>query len=130
MVSFGVISPSSAFLSQLSQPSLRSSAGLSQNDAQPCIREGLRKSAQPLNLNVGHLDFRSEVELSHKLLLVDFENVQQVDLSRLENNFHVVIFVVALVAVCGNFSAASGRGSPFHSLGFPYLIGGWYTDNR
>ncbi|MBK9160151.1 MAG: hypothetical protein IPM27_01025 [Nitrosomonadales bacterium] len=24
---------------------------------------------------------------------------------------------MALVAVCGNFSAASGRGSPFHSLG-------------
>ena len=31
--------------------------------------------------------------MSHKLLLVDFENVQQVDLSRLEDNFHVVIFV-------------------------------------
>jgi len=31
--------------------------------------------------------------MSHKLLLVDFENVQQVDLSRLGDNFHVVIFV-------------------------------------
>jgi len=31
--------------------------------------------------------------LTHKLLLVDFENVQQVDLSQLEDNFHVVIFV-------------------------------------
>jgi hypothetical protein len=28
-------------------------------------------------------------------LLIDFENVQQVDLSRLESNFHVVIFVGA-----------------------------------
>lgn len=31
--------------------------------------------------------------MSHKLLLVDFENVQQIDLSRLEQNFQVVIFV-------------------------------------
>lgn len=31
--------------------------------------------------------------MSHKSLLVDFENVQQVDLSRLDDNFHVVIFV-------------------------------------
>lgn len=31
--------------------------------------------------------------MSHKLLLVDYENVQQVDLSRLGENFHVVIFV-------------------------------------
>ena len=31
--------------------------------------------------------------MSHKLLLVDFENVQQVDLSRLDDNIHVVIFV-------------------------------------
>lgn len=31
--------------------------------------------------------------MSHKLLLVDFENVQQVDLSRLDDHFHVVIFV-------------------------------------
>jgi len=31
--------------------------------------------------------------LTHKLLLVDFENVQQVDLSRLDDNFHIVIFV-------------------------------------
>lgn len=31
--------------------------------------------------------------MNHKLLLVDFENVQQIDLSRLDNNFHVVIFV-------------------------------------
>ena len=31
--------------------------------------------------------------MTHKLLLVDFENVQQVDLSRLGDNFHVVIFV-------------------------------------
>ncbi len=31
--------------------------------------------------------------MSHKLLLVDFENVQQIDLSRLEQNFHVIIFV-------------------------------------
>lgn len=33
--------------------------------------------------------------MSHKLLLVDFENVQQVDLSHLESNFHVTIFVGA-----------------------------------
>lgn len=38
-------------------------------------------------------DFRREVDLTHKLLLVDFENVQQVDLSRLDDNFHVVVFV-------------------------------------
>lgn len=31
----------------------------------------------------------------HKLLLVDFENVQQVDLSRLDDNVNVVIFVGA-----------------------------------
>jgi hypothetical protein len=31
--------------------------------------------------------------MSHKLLLVDFENVHQVDLGRLGDNFHVVIFV-------------------------------------
>jgi hypothetical protein len=31
--------------------------------------------------------------LNHKLLLVDYENVQQVDLSRLDDNFHVVIYV-------------------------------------
>lgn len=31
--------------------------------------------------------------MSQKLLLVDFENVQQVDLTRLDDNFHVVIFV-------------------------------------
>lgn len=31
--------------------------------------------------------------MNHKLLLVDFENVQQIDLSRLGDNFHVVIFV-------------------------------------
>ncbi len=31
--------------------------------------------------------------MSHKLLLVDFENVQQLDLSRLDNNFNVIIFV-------------------------------------
>ncbi len=36
---------------------------------------------------VGHLDFCYEVELSYKLLLVD--------LSRLESNFHVTIFVGA-----------------------------------
>ena len=31
--------------------------------------------------------------MTNKLLLVDFENVQQVDLTRLGDNFHVVIFV-------------------------------------
>ncbi len=31
--------------------------------------------------------------MTHKLLLVDFENVQQVDLNRLDEHFHVVIFV-------------------------------------
>jgi hypothetical protein len=31
--------------------------------------------------------------LNHKLLLVDFENVQQIDLSHLQQNFHVIIFV-------------------------------------
>ena len=31
--------------------------------------------------------------MTHKLLLVDFENVQQVDLHRLDEHFHVVIFV-------------------------------------
>jgi len=31
--------------------------------------------------------------LTHKLLFVDFENVQQVDLNRLDDNFHVMIFV-------------------------------------
>jgi hypothetical protein len=30
-----------------------------------------------------------------KLLLVDFENVQQVDLSRLDDDFHVIVFVGA-----------------------------------
>lgn len=35
----------------------------------------------------------SEDELSQKLLLVDFENVQQVDLNRLDEYFHVVVFV-------------------------------------
>lgn len=34
-----------------------------------------------------------EDELSQKLLLVDFENVQQVDLTRLDDQFHVVIFI-------------------------------------
>lgn len=33
--------------------------------------------------------------MTNKLLLVDFENVQQVDLTRLGDNFHVVIFVGA-----------------------------------
>ncbi len=31
--------------------------------------------------------------MSHKLLLIDFENVQQVNLSQLDDNLHVVIFV-------------------------------------
>jgi hypothetical protein len=31
--------------------------------------------------------------LSHKLLLVDFENVHQVDLARLDEHFNVIIFV-------------------------------------
>lgn len=31
--------------------------------------------------------------MSHKLLLIDFENVQQVDLARLDENFHIIIFV-------------------------------------
>lgn len=31
--------------------------------------------------------------MNHKLLLVDFENVQQIDLSHLQQNFHVIIFV-------------------------------------
>ena len=31
--------------------------------------------------------------MGHKMLLVDFENVQQVDLTRLDDNYHVVIFV-------------------------------------
>jgi len=31
--------------------------------------------------------------MTNKLLLVDFENVQQIDLTRLGDNFHVVIFV-------------------------------------
>jgi hypothetical protein len=33
--------------------------------------------------------------MTHKLLLIDFENVKQVDLSQLDENFHVVIFVGA-----------------------------------
>jgi hypothetical protein len=33
--------------------------------------------------------------VSAKLLLVDFENVQQVDLSRLDDNFHIIVFVGA-----------------------------------
>lgn len=33
--------------------------------------------------------------MTNKLLLVDFENVQQVDLARFGDNFHVVIFVGA-----------------------------------
>ena len=33
--------------------------------------------------------------MSAKLLLVDFENVQQVDLSRLDDDFHVIVFVGA-----------------------------------
>jgi len=33
--------------------------------------------------------------MSHKLLLVDFENVQQVDLSRLDDTFQITIFVGA-----------------------------------
>jgi hypothetical protein len=35
----------------------------------------------------------NEVKMTNKLLLVDFENVQQVDLTRIGDNFHVVIFV-------------------------------------
>jgi len=38
---------------------------------------------------------QSEVQLTQELLLVDFENVQQVDLSRLDDGSHVVIFVGA-----------------------------------
>lgn len=41
----------------------------------------------------GLFDSRSEYPLSHKLLLVDFENVQQVDLTRLDEHFKVLIFV-------------------------------------
>lgn len=33
--------------------------------------------------------------MSHKLLLIDFENVQQVDLSHLDDDAHVIIFVGA-----------------------------------
>lgn len=33
--------------------------------------------------------------MSEKLLLVDFENVQQVDLSRLDDTFHIIVFVGA-----------------------------------
>ena len=32
-----------------------------------------------------------EENLNHKMLIVDFENVQQFDLSRLDENYHVVI---------------------------------------
>ena len=32
-----------------------------------------------------------EANLNHKMLIVDFENVQQFDLSRLDENYHVVI---------------------------------------
>ena len=35
----------------------------------------------------------NEVEMTQKLLLIDFENVQQVDLTRLGENFHVTIFI-------------------------------------
>ena len=31
--------------------------------------------------------------MTKKLLLVDFENVQQVDLSKLDGSFHIVIFI-------------------------------------
>ena len=37
----------------------------------------------------------SGARVSHKLLLVDFENVQQVDLTRLDDHFRVLIFVGA-----------------------------------
>ena len=33
--------------------------------------------------------------MTQDLLLVDFENVQQVDLSRLDEGFHVVVFIGA-----------------------------------
>ena len=33
--------------------------------------------------------------MTHKLLLVDFENVQQVDLARLDDSFQIIIFVGA-----------------------------------
>lgn len=35
----------------------------------------------------------NEAKVTNKLLLVDFENVQQVDLTRLGDNFYVAIFV-------------------------------------
>jgi hypothetical protein len=35
----------------------------------------------------------NEVEMAQKLLLIDFENIQQVDLTRLGENFNVTIFV-------------------------------------
>lgn len=41
----------------------------------------------------GYLIVHASPRMSHKLLLVDFENVQQLDLSRLDEHFRVLIFV-------------------------------------
>jgi putative Mn2+ efflux pump MntP len=37
---------------------------------------------------------------------------------------------MALVAVCGNLSAASGRGSPFHSLGILFTRAPHFEENN
>jgi hypothetical protein len=44
---------------------------------------------------LGVLLSKREAQLTQKLLLVDFENVQQVDLSRMHDNTNVIIFVGA-----------------------------------
>ena len=40
---------------------------------------------------VGRTDIFMEANMNRKMLLVDYENVQQIDLSRLDENYHVVI---------------------------------------
>ena len=44
-------------------------------------------------MRIARFDRFRESTLSQKLLLVDFENVQQIDLNRLDDSFHVAIFV-------------------------------------
>ena len=44
-----------------------------------------------LSLSVGQTDIYMEANLNQKMLIVDFENVQQFDLSQLDENYQVVI---------------------------------------
>lgn len=51
---------------------------------------GVASAKQPGRI-VGQTEIHMEGSMNHKILIVDFENVQRFDLSRLDENHHVVI---------------------------------------